>query len=320
MRGTRQKLLLLGGTGFIGTNLSSALVAAGHEVLVAGLTTDGIHLPNGVRPVPLPLDGVEKLVALIAHERIDTVVHLVSTLKPSSTLDDYLIERETVLTPAIRLASALTKLGTRLVYFSSGGAIYGASSREHVAEDDPCEPISFYGQSKLEMETHLRFLQRTQGLNALILRPSNPYGLHQAMNGGQGLVSVLLGRVAEKRSLEIWGDGSSVRDYIHVDDLVAITLGLIERGVKGTTLNVGSGEGHSLLDVLRIVEQITEQNVPLDFRPARAADVPRLVLDVERVRSMGLYHSRPLLEGVRDYAAMLGLAGGNSGNEPASFV
>ena len=307
MSGTRQRLLLLGGTGFIGTNLSGALVEAGHDVLVAGHTTEGIHLPNGVQPVSLALGAVEDLVALIVREQVDTVVHLVSTLKPSSMLDDYLVEREMVLTPGVRLASALAELGTRLVYFSSGGAIYGTSSSGHVAEDDPCAPISFYGQSKLEMETHLRFLQRTRGLNALILRPSNPYGPHQAMNGGQGLVSVLLGRVAENRPLEIWGDGSSVRDYIHVDDLVATTCALIERGVEGT-LNVGSGEGHSLLDVVRIVEEITGKVVPLDFHPARAADVPRLVLDVERLRGTGLYRSRPLSDGIRDYAAMFGLA------------
>lgn len=308
MSGARQKLLLLGGTGFIGTNLSSALVRDGHEVLVVGHTADGVDLPDGVRPVPLALGAVDELVALIVREQVDTVVHLVSTLKPSSMLDDYLVERDVVLTPAVRLASALAEMDTRLVYFSSGGAIYGASRSEHVAEDDPCEPISFYGQSKLEMETHLRFLQRTRGLNALILRPSNPYGPHQAMNGGQGLVSVLLGRVAEKRSLEIWGDGSSVRDYIHVDDMVAMTCALIERGVQGTTLNIGSGEGHSLMDVVRIVEQVTGQEVPLEFRPARAADVPRLVLDVERLRGMGVYRSRPLSEGISDYAAMFGLA------------
>ncbi len=306
-RDAPRRLLLLGGTGFIGINLSHALVAAGHAVLVAGRRIDADRVPAGARPVPIGLGAVDDLVALIAQERIDTVVHLVSGMKPSSTLDDYLVERETVLTPALCLANALASLGTQLVYFSSGGTVYGAPSSHHAAEDDPCEPISFYGRSKLEMETHLRFLQRTRGLRSLIIRPSNPYGPHQALNGAQGLVSVLFGRIAERCGLEVWGDGSSVRDYIHVDDLVAMTIALIEHGSEGT-VNAGSGEGHSLLDVVRIVEQVSGQEIPLDFRPARAVDVPRLVLDVGRLRAMGLHRSRPLTQGIRDYAMAIGLA------------
>jgi UDP-glucose 4-epimerase len=309
MAEARQRLLLLGGTGFIGTNLSQVLATAGHDVLVAGHKVEAAQLPAGVQPVSLPLGAVEELVASIERERIGTVVHLVSALKPSSTLADYLAERDAVLTPTLRLASALAELGTRLVYFSSGGTIYGAASGDH-AEDDPCEPISFYGQSKLEVETHLRFLQRSRGLRLLIVRPSNPYGPHQALNGGQGLISVLFGRISEKSALEVWGDGSSTRDYLYIDDLVATVCALIERGVEGTTLNIGSGEGHSLLDVVRIVEQVTGRRVPLDFRPARTGDVPRLVLDVSRLRGMGLHRSRPLVEGIRTYAATLGLVSG----------
>ncbi|WP_306822695.1 NAD-dependent epimerase/dehydratase family protein [Sphingomonas sanguinis] len=301
-----QRLLLLGGTGFIGVNLSHALIASGHDVLVAGRRTQPDRVAAGARPVAIGLGDVEDLVALITRERIDTVVHLVSGMKPSSTLADYLVERETVLTPALRLADALAELGTRLVYFSSGGTVYGMPSGDHAEEADPCEPISFYGRSKLEMETHLRFLQRTRGLRSLIVRPSNPYGPHQALNGAQGLVSVLFGRIAEQRGLEVWGDGSSVRDYIHIDDLTATTCALIGRGYEGT-VNAGSGEGHSLLDVVRIVEQVTGREIPLSFRPPRAVDVPRLVLAIDRLRGMGLHRSRPLAQGIRDYAVAIGL-------------
>lgn len=310
MNDSRGKLLLLGGRGFIGTNLSQALAAIGYDVLVADRETDAARLRSGVRPFSLALGAVDELVALITRERVDTVVHLVSAMKPSSSLADYIVERDMVLTPTILLASALADIGTRLVYFSSGGTIYGACSSDDAGENDPCEPISLYGQSKLEIETHLRFLQRTRGLRALIVRPSNPYGPHQSMTSGQGLVSALLGCVAGKRPLEIWGDGSSVRDYIHIDDLVSMTCALIDRGVEGATLNIGSGKGHSLLDVIRIVEKVTGREIPLNFHPARAADVPRLVLNVERLRGMGLHQSQPLAEGIRAYAATLDLADG----------
>ncbi len=312
MTAGQRTVLLLGGTGFIGTNLAQALLAAGHDVLVGGRGSRADRLPAAVEWVPLPLDAVDDLAALVVRAGVDTVVHLASAMKPSSTLADYLVERDAVMTPAIRLASALATAGTRLIYFSSGGTIYGAGAggAGQAAEDDPCAPISFYGQSKLEMETHLRFLERTAGLRTLIVRPSNPYGPGQPLEGGQGLVSVLLGRIAERRGLEVWGDGSTVRDYIHIDDLVAAVRALIERDTAGTTLNIGSGAGHSLLDVVRIVEHVTGRPVPLAFKPARAADVPRLVLDVARLRDMGLHHSRPLTDGVRDYAASLGMIDG----------
>lgn len=305
----KQAILLLGGTGFIGTNLSHALVAAGHKVFVAARTTDHIS-SSAVRPVPFALDAVDELAALVRRERIDTVVHLVSGLKPSSGLPDYLAERDAVLTPTIRLARMLAETGTRLIYFSSGGTVYGAGVESLAAEDDSCAPISFYGQSKLETELHLRFLQRTCGLRALMLRPSNPYGPGQPLDGGQGLISVLLGRLRDGRTLDVWGDGSSTRDYIHIDDLVATVCALVAQDVHGLTLNIGSGDGHSLLDVVRIVEQVTGRRMPLNFLPARATDVPRLVLNVQRLREMGLHHNRPLVTGIRQYAASLGMIEG----------
>lgn len=311
-----RRLLLLGGTGFIGINLAHSLTAKGHEVLIAGRGVDQSRVPIGTRPIPIELGAVEDLVALVIKGRIDTVVHLVSGMKPSSTLADYLVERETVLTPALRLADALADLDTRLVYFSSGGTIYGASIGSQATETDPCAPISFYGQSKLEMEAHLQFLQRTRGLRNLIIRPSNPYGAHQSLKGAQGLVSVLFGKITEQRGLDVWGDGSSVRDYIHVDDLTAATCDLIERDSEGT-INVGSGEGYSLLEVVRIVEQVTGRGIPLSFRPARAVDVPRLVLDVGKLRDMGLHRSRPLAQGIRDYAQAIGLVTAASETVPS---
>lgn len=308
---TRQRaILLLGGTGFIGTNLCQSLVAAGHKVFVAARTTDHVPRSAAVLPVPFALEAVEDLAALVRREVVDTVVHLVSGLKPSSGLSDYLAERDAVLTPTIRLGRALAETGARLIYFSSGGTVYGAGVEGLASEDDPCAPISFYGQSKLETELHLRFLQRSCGLRVLILRPSNPYGPRQPLDGGQGLISVLLGRIRDGRALDVWGDGSSMRDYLHIDDLVATVCALVAQDAVGMTLNIGSGEGHSLLDVVRIVEQVTGRSMPLNFLPARPADVPRLVLNVERLRQMGLHQNRPLEDGIRQYTASLGLIAG----------
>jgi UDP-glucose 4-epimerase len=293
-----RRVLLLGGGGFIGVNLATRLRRAGHDVIVAGRTAHG-------DAQALPLSAVDAIDALVAERRVDTVVHLASTLLPGSSEGDFLAEREHIAGPTAQLAGRLADRGVVLMFLSSGGTVYGVHASAAVAEDDPCHPISFYGQSKLEMELYLRFLERTRGLRCLIMRPSNPYGPGQALGGTQGLVSVLLDRIRRDCPLQVWGDGSTVRDYIHIDDLVEPMARLIEQGSWGMTLNIGSGTGHSLLDVVRAVEGATGHTVRLEFQPPRAADVPRFVLDVSRLQAMGLYQTRPLEAGIAAYLATL---------------
>lgn len=296
-------IMLLGGTGFLGTNLAARLRRAGHRVLVTGRAPTA---RDGSPAIGLPLEDVAAIVARVRAEGVDTVVHLACQLLPSSTDTAYAEELAQVTLPMFRLARELAANGVGLAFLSSGGTIYGASTRPRMAEHDRCQPISLYGQAKLEAELHLDFLARSSGLRLLIFRPSNPYGLHQPLRGAQGLVSVILGRMIDGTPLDIWGDGLVVRDYIHVDDAIDSMAGLIERNAEGT-FNIGSGVGHSLLDVVRSIEEVTGRSLPRRFHPARAADVPRLVLDVTRLAAAGLHQARSLTEGVRDYAGQLGL-------------
>jgi UDP-glucose 4-epimerase len=291
---------VLGGSGFIGTNLVAALRAAGHRASVAG------HAADSDGTLCLPLADADAIDCLIGAENVDTVVHLVSSLIPGSTEQDFLAERIAVADPTARLAGRLAARGVRLVFVSSGGTVYGVPRRAAAAEDDPCAPISFYGQSKLEIESYLQFLARAKGLRCLIVRPSNPFGPGQRPSGVQGLIAVLLDRIRSGRPLQVWGDGSSVRDYIYIDDLAAPLSRLIEGGVSGMTVNIGSGVGHSLLDVVAAVEHATGRPVPLEFGHARAVDVPRLVLDVSRLKAMGLHQARTLDQGIAAYLAALG--------------
>lgn len=297
-------VLLLGGTGFLGTNLAAALRAAGVRVLIAGRAG---RASDGSPAIDLSLGDLDAITALVATERVETVVHLACGLLPSSGEADYLLEWERVGAPAIRLARQLADAGVGFTFLSSGGTVYGATTGARVAENAPCRPISLYGQAKLELELHLGFLQRTAGLRLLVLRPSNPYGPHQALRRAQGLVSVVLGRIADDCPLDVWGDGSVVRDYIHVADAATAMAGLIGQGVIGT-FNIGSGAGHSLIDVIRLAEAATGRQVALRFHPKRAADVPRLVLDTARLRAAGLGEARSLEQGIRDYVAELGMA------------
>lgn len=300
----KRSILLTGGTGFLGTNLSSWLQDQGHHVLVTGRSS---RTRDGRPAIALPLGDVDAICELVRVEKIDTVVQMACRLLPASTEQEYEREIAEVHLPMFRLARRLSAYGVGLTFVSSGGAVYGPGADTLTPEDAPCRPISLYGQAKLEAETHLSFLARTCGLRLLILRPSNPYGLHQTLHGKQGLVSVLLGRIADDRPLDLWGDGSTIRDYIYVEDAVRSMGELIVRNVEGT-YNVGSGTGASLLDVVRSVEKITGKSVALKFHPARGADVPRLVLDITRLAALGLHCPRPLEVGIQRYVEQLGMS------------
>lgn len=293
----RRTVLLLGGTGFIGSNLARELADAGHEVLIGAREGDAAGTVHA-----LPLEVPDAILAFARERGVDTVVHLVSTMKPGSSMSDYVDERRHVVTPTIHLAHGLARAGVGLVFLSSGGTIYGKIAGESAAEDDRCAPISLYGQSKLEIESWLEFLGRTAGLDYLIVRPSNPYGRNQPLRGSQGLIAVAMGKLLDRRPLEVWGDGSSIRDYIYIDDLVLSLRRLIEAGVRGVTLNIGSGEGYSLLAIVSVLRAVTGRSLDLVFRPARPVDVPTLTLDMRRLKEAGFHHARSLEDGIAAYA------------------
>lgn len=304
----QRRVLLIGGTGFVGTNLDAELTCAGHQVLVTGRSArTGAHRSSAHAPVSIALSETDAIVQLVRDQACDTVVHLASGMKPSSLLNDFILEQERIAAPTMRLAFKLAELGVRLVFLSSGGTVYGVTEEVAAAEDHRCAPISLYGHAKRAIEQDLAFVHRTAGLSYLVLRPSNPFGPHQALHGAQGLISVALGKMAAGEPLTVWGDGSNVRDYIYIDDMVAVIRRLIEEDIRDMTLNIGSGVGHTLVAVIETLSRVAGRTPELVFNSGRPVDVPRLVLNVERLRALGLYQARPLEDGIRDYLEALGL-------------
>lgn len=306
-------ILLIGGTQFIGRNLAVELEHAGHRVIVGGKLGPEAHADTALpstTSLKLPLAGTDAIVSLVRREGVQTVVHMASAMKPSSTLADYAKEQAEIAVPTMELGVCLAAMGVELIFLSSGGTVYGQVSDNEAHEDDVCRPINYYGLSKLGIENGLAFLQRTKGLRFLILRVSNPYGRFQDLRGTQGIISVALGKMIDGKPLEVWGDGTNVRDYIYIDDLTATIRSLIESEVRGLTVNLGSGVGHSLVELVDIVRRVTGRPLDLLFHAARAVDVPRLVLNVSRLRDLGFDYSRSLESGIREYAAELGIVDG----------
>lgn len=300
------RVLLLGGAGFIGSHLASRLSLRGeHVVSVLEPATASI---NRIRNLPVhlyrgDLSDTELLESILVREDIQTVIHLVSTLVPGCGFADFEKEFEQVVAPSIRLMEICSQRHIKLVYFSSGGTVYGErSSLAPFSEEDTLAPISHYGWSKQMMEESIRYMHRTQGLRYLILRPSNAYGPGQNLYGRQGLIAVALGKALRKETVSIWGDGIAVRDYIYIDDLVQATLSLLEKETAfDKTFNVGSGVGHSVNDIIRILKDVSGIDVPVAYLPARQEDVSHVILSVAKIREMIDFQPLGIQEGIRRF-------------------
>lgn len=304
------RVLLLGGAGFIGSHLAKALSLRGEHVVSVlepvSAPVDRIqHLP--VHLYRGSLSDTELLESILVQEDIQAVIHLVSTLVPGCGFADFEKEFEQVVAPSIRLMELCSKHHVKLVYFSSGGTVYGERSTfEPFTEEDTLAPISHYGWSKQMMEESIRYMHRTQGLRYLILRPSNAYGPGQNLHGRQGLIAVALGKALRKEAVSVWGDGIAVRDYIYIDDLVQATLSLLgKEDAFNKTFNVGSGVGYSVNDILRILKEVSGLELSVNYLPARQEDVSHVVLAIDRIQEMIDFHPLGIQEGIRRFASFV---------------
>jgi UDP-glucose 4-epimerase len=219
-----------------------------------------------------------------AVSEADAVLHMASSTVPGTG------DRNPKLDVTDNLISLLSVMEvmssakvSRLIYLSSGGAVYGPSSEIPIREDHPLRPISSYGTVKAAAESFIHLFARTRELSPIILRPSNPYGERQGHEGSQGLVNTLLRRSLSGDPLEIWGDGSAVRDYLHVNDLARLIVRATESNLQGV-FNVGSGTGTSIREMIDLAASITGRPLRVVYKPVRSVDPPVSVLDTRAAR------------------------------------
>ena len=299
------KVLVLGGAGFLGANMAASMMANGHAVHLLDRQFDvvsstrilgdamGVHLQDA--------RDTGQIVSLVERHKIDCVINLVSTLLPSSPFEAFAQEMLHVTLPGFRLLNELSERSVKYVYFSSGGTVYGTHKAGKKSESDLTLPINHYGFAKLLYEEYISLLSRTHGLNSLIIRPSNPYGPFQDPTRKQGIIAVALDRIRRGEEIEIWGDGSVVRDYVWVKDLTFAVTALIEVSAWGQTYNVGAGVGHSVNQVISAIELIVGKKARLAYKPARVVDAPDIVLDISKIKSVIEYDPVDLRVGLERY-------------------
>ncbi len=282
---------LVGGGGFIGTNLARHLMAEGHRVRLFGHPPADPALLEGLCPDGIPLwqaDLKDRDALREAVAGCKVVVHLVgATNLPATEANNARDVAQTVEATLGLLDMGIAGLYERLVFVSSGGTVYGVPDRLPIPEDSPHWPISSYGVGKLAVERYLHVYHHLHGLDYRIARVANPYGPGQRPGRGQGVVAALLHSALTGRPFPLMGEGSVVRDYVAVADVCAAlsALGGLADPLD-RVVNVGSGMGLSVREMIRLVEEVSGRPILLEPRPARSLDVPASVLDISRARRM----------------------------------
>jgi UDP-glucose 4-epimerase len=290
--------LVSGGGGFLGSHLSAALLRAGHAVRVLDRNP-----PSAQRLVSDWVVGdftsPDHLEASVAG--CNVVFHLAATTLPKTSNDDPRYDVHTNVEGSVGLLDAARRHGVcKIVFVSSGGTVYGIPRRVPIAEDDATEPISSYGITKLAIEKYLHLFRHLYGLEFSVIRLANPYGELQRADRAQGTVAVFLDRVIRGLPIEIWGDGSVVRDYVYVGDAIEAMIKAAFETTQSNTYNIGSGRGTSLLELVSEIGRVTGTEPMVEFKPARPFDVPKSILDISRARAeLGWEPRVSLGEGLR---------------------
>ncbi|MGD9787005.1 MAG: NAD-dependent epimerase/dehydratase family protein [Sulfuricellaceae bacterium] len=300
------KVLVIGGAGFIGSNVVKELLLSGHAVRLYTRPTQSLgRLADQMEKVEVVHgDFMDDHAVSETLQGVDAVVHSLSTTFPKTVLQSAAYDVMSNLLPTMRLVDHCLKMGIHnLTYLSSGGTVYGEAEYVPIDEDHPRNPISLYGLSKLTIENYLRFISNVQPLSIKILRVSNPYGPSQNFFGVQGIVGVALGCLLHHRPFTIFGDGQNVRDYIHVVD-VAHAVRLAVEHTANLTVNIGTGMGTTITGLLEQIELATGRTLDKVFLPDRGIDVRQNILDNRLAKeALGWTPRYSLSEGLQEVAA-----------------
>jgi UDP-glucose 4-epimerase len=279
------QVLLLGANGFIGRNLSLRLSGSVGELRGFG------RAPRSGALTQSTIDWVEGDIADTASiepliRQSDVVFHLVDSSNPGSSSQESGPRSEDILKSTARILDAcVSSRVDRFVFLSSGGSLYGNTENIPTPETSPTNPISPYGQKKLAIEELLAAYRLDHGLDYVAIRASNPYGAYQVGKNKQGLIGSALIAGLDRRPFEIWGDGTVVRDFVYIDDLVA---GIVQATVSGSMFrefNLGSGEGLSVNEVLDVCDEFLEHPLERIYKEGRSQDVQKSILDISRAQS-----------------------------------
>ena len=275
------KALVTGGAGFIGSHVAELFIANGWNVTVVDDLSSGKreNLPAKAAFHEIGMNSPE-FTRLVSSGKFDVVAHLAAQIDVRKSVADPIADAHTNILGTLNLMETLRKsgAGTRVVFTSTGGVLYGDFNTPPNYETYPKDPESPYAISKLSIELYLAYYARVHGREYAALRFGNVYGPRQDPHGEAGVVAIFCGRILDNRPLMVFGDGLQTRDYVYVDDVaravwLAATKPLPEKGrLDARGFNIGTGRGTSVLEIARLLQETARSNVPIELAPARPGE------------------------------------------------
>ena len=281
------RVLVTGGAGFIGSHLVDALLAAGHETITIDnlVTGERANIHPDVRFYEADIRDADAVNALFARERPEVLIHEAAQLDVRRSVADPGYDADVNIVGTLRLLQAGHENGLQKVLFaSSGGAIYGSTAVLPTPETNGTAPISPYGVSKLSIEHYLHYYHEVYGLPYVALRYSNVYGPRQNPHGEAGVISIFAERLLRGESATIYGDGENTRDYVYVSDVVSANLAALASDKVGA-YNVGTGVETTVNDIFRRINTLTEAGAEELHGEAKTGEQRRSCLSTEKARA-----------------------------------
>lgn len=300
-----KQILVTGGAGYIGSVTALELLAAGYDVTIADNLSRGHRDAGILREQPerlrvVDLLDTEAMVKLMSERRFDAVIHFAAFIAvgESMKIPEMYFHNNTA--GSLSLLTAMIRTGVRNIVFSSTAAVYGMPERMPIRESEPYAPVNAYGESKVMVEKMLDWFDQIHSLRSVCLRYFNACGADPGGRAGEchepetHLIPLLLRAAKTGNPITLFGDdyptpdGTCIRDYIHVLDLAQAHILALEYLMKGGAserYNVGTGTGHSVMETIRAVEEVTGQKVPYTVGERREGDPPALVASSDKLRA-----------------------------------
>lgn len=276
------KAVIIGGGGFLGSHLAETLIANGHEARIFARPGARYLAYSSQRGADIVTgDFLDPIAMGNAISDCDVVYHLASATVPQTSNENPRYDVEANLVGTLQLLDLMRSANVKKIIFaSSGGTVYGIPQEIPIKESHPTDPTSSYGITKLAIEKYLHLYWTLHGIDYCVLRISNAYGVRQPITQTQGAIATFLGKAAANDEIMIWGDGSVLRDYVYASDIASAFLQASSYQGEIKIFNIGSGQGHSLNDIIGAIENVVQVPLQVKYMSGRLFDVPINVLDI----------------------------------------